>query len=221
MKWVHPEIDRVFDTESRMAQTLVVENRPFYAGLLSDIHQQMSGFSGKSILSQNDTPVDISKNADILEQYIPFDINRKTLLTKMISALEKIAVSPERTLQTGHILQQVQDYLDGLAFEFPCDIIFPKLSIGGIIKSAGAELREDYPSISEAVIDYMELVRTFDRDRLFFTVNMRSFVADEEMTQFMSTFLSHNYHVIMLECHAYTLLPLESRTIIDEDLCEI
>lgn len=50
---------------------------------------------------------------------------------------------------------------------------------------------------------------------------MRCFVPDGEMALFMSTALSHGYHLIMLESHAYPLLPLEQRTIVDEDLCEI
>lgn len=82
-------------------------------------------------------------------------------------------------------------------------------------------MRNEYASIAEAVIDYMELVQTFDRERLFFTVNMRCFVSDKEMTHFMSTALSHEYHLIMLESHAYPLLSLEQRTMVDEDLCEI
>ncbi len=221
MKWTHPELDRVFNTESDGIPTLIVENRPFFVRILSDIRQQTDGYKGQSILSRNDTPVDFSKNADIVDCFVPFDVNRKSLLTKMVSALEKTAYSPEQTAQTGNMLQQLQDYLDGLAFDYPCDMIFPKLSISGIIKSAGPELRNEYSSIAEAVIDYMELVRTFDRERLFFIVNMRCFVPDGEMALFMSTALSHGYHLIMLESHAYPLLPLEQRTIVDDDLCEI
>ena len=198
-----------------------MENQRFFVRILSDIRQQADGYGGQSILSRNDAPVDFPKYADIVDSFVPFDVNRKALLTKMVSALEKTAASPEQTAQTGNILQQVQAYLEGLAFDYPCDIIFPKLSISGIIKSAGAELRNEYSSIAEAVIDYMELVQTFDRERLFFIVNMRCFVPDGEMALFMSTALSHGYHLIMLESHAYPLLPLEERTIVDEDLCEI
>lgn len=36
-------------------------------------------------------------------------------------------------------------------------------------------------SDAEKLIDYMELVREFDRDKLFVTVNMRGFFVDSEM----------------------------------------
>lgn len=220
MKWTHPELDRVFDTESGAVPTLVVENRPFFVRLLSDMHQQLDGCSGQTIISRNNCPMDFSRNAEILETFVPFDVNRKALLTKMLSALEKAAYAPEQTIPTGNILQQIQEYLEGIAFDFPCDIVFPKLSIGGLLKSAGPELRGEYHSICEAVLDYMELVQTFDRERLFITVNMRCFVSDDEMALFLPTVLSHGYHLLMLESHTYPLLPMESRTVVDDDLCE-
>ena len=82
-------------------------------------------------------------------------------------------------------------------------------------------MREEYDSMPEKVIDYMELVRTFDRDKLFITVNMRAFMTDEEAELFLSTVLSYGYHMLMLESSAKPLLKSESRVIIDEDLCEI
>ena len=67
----------------------------------------------------------------------------------------------------------------------------------------------------------MELVQTFDRDKLFIFVNMRSFVEDSDMQLFMDTVLSHGFHILMLENYAYPVLPRESRWIVDRDLCEI
>lgn len=74
-------------------------------------------------------------------------------------------------------------------------------------------------SDAEKLIDYMELVREFDRDKLFVTVNMRGFFVDAEMAAFMETVVSHGYHLLMLESRAYDILPLENRITIDEDLC--
>ena len=70
-------------------------------------------------------------------------------------------------------------------------------------------------------MDYMELIEEFDRQRLFFTLNMRSFVTDEDMESFSLTAVSHGYHVIGIETSAHPLLSLEKRVIIDSDLCEI
>ena len=72
----------------------------------------------------------------------------------------------------------------------------------------------------EKILDYMELVREFDRNKLFITVNMRSFFDDELITEFMKTVVSHEYRILMLESNAYLRLTLEKRITIDADLCE-
>ena len=64
-------------------------------------------------------------------------------------------------------------------------------------------------------------IEAFDRQRLFFTLNMHCFVTDEEMERFAHTAVSHGYHTIGIESNAHPLLSMEKRLIIDSDLCEI
>ena len=199
MKFVHPEINKVFDTEKEKVHCIVIENQSLFRRLLTDLHSQMDGMDGDGVVSVDNTPVAASKNIEILDMFVPFDLNRKPLLTKLTAALEKQASASEHWERTGKIILELSDYLDEMAFDFPCNIIFPKLSMAGVIKSAAPELRDDYSSVCEKVLDYMELVRTFDREKLFFTVNMRAFIDDDEIGLFMQTVLSHGYHVIMLE----------------------
>ena len=45
----------------------------------------------------------------------------------------------------------------------------------------------------------MELIYEFDRQKLFITVNMRSFVSDAEAELFARTVIAHGYRVLMLE----------------------
>lgn len=221
MKFVHPEISRVFNTEDALVNTLVIENQRFMYRLLNDLHSQINGLDGQCVVSEDNVPVACSKYAEILDTFVPFEINKKSLLTKIAAALEHKAASSDFLVQTGKLLTDFSNYMDELAFDFPCDIVFPKIGIGSLIKGAGPELRDDYDSIGEKVIDYMELVRTFDRNKLFFTLNMRSFVTDEETERFMKTAVSHGYHVIMIEGSDRPRLQTENRLIIDMDLCEI
>ena len=45
----------------------------------------------------------------------------------------------------------------------------------------------------------MELVREFDHDKLFITVNLRSYYNDETILKFMATVIAHDYKVFMIE----------------------
>lgn len=221
MIFVYPEIDRVFDVDDGTLNTVIIESQELFRRLLSDLSDRINGGTGKSILSQDDVPVDMSEYAEIVDRFVPFEINRKELLSKVASALEKQANAQENYEQTMKTLRDVEAFLDSLAFDFPCDILFPKLSVSSIIKCASPQLCDDSESLSERLINYMELIYEFDRQKLFITVNMRSFVSDAEAELFARTVIAHGYRVLMLESAERERLSNENRLIIDGDLCEI
>lgn len=220
MKLVFPDISRVFDTDCGQVPTLVIENQPLLLRILTDLQEQSDGNDGQAVLSADNKPVPIAKHMELLTHFVPFDLNRKALLTKVCAALEKNAneIQYDATL---HILQQMQDYLYTLAFDFPCDICYTKLSVGTLIKSVGVEIRQNRDRLPDQLLDYMELVGEFERRKLFVTYNLRSVLSDCETSDFMQTVLAHGYAVLMLESSTRPLLEFEERYVVDEDLCEI
>ena len=68
---------------------------------------------------------------------------------------------------------------------------------------------------------YMSLVREHDREKLFISVNMRSYYTDEQMNTFLRTLLGHDYRVVLIESVAREKLSDTKRIILDKDLCEI
>ena len=126
-------------------------------------------------------------------------------------------------MKTRELLSNIENVIGEWAFSFPCDIIAGKISVSTLLKSVGIELRDNYEGDRgevEKILDYMELVREFDRNKLFMTVNMRSFFDDEIIAEFMKTAISHEYRVLMLESQAYPKQVFEKRVTIDADLCE-
>jgi CRISPR-associated protein Csn2 len=118
---------------------------------------------------------------------------------------------------------EIENQVSLWAFDFPCDIVTTKVSPSSILKSVGIEIRDSYDGqIGEAekILDYMELVREFDREKLFITLNMRSFFEDNVMESFLQTVVSHEFKVLMIENKAYERLSFEKRLTVDEDLCE-
>ena len=221
MKFVCPDINHVFDTEIGKVNSLIIENQKLFFEVITDISSQIEGFDGKSVLSEENKILTFSKNADLLTQFIPFDLNRKTLVNKAVSALEQVAVSGEYFQKTAEILSQLEAYLFELSANFSCDISFSKISAASIIKASGFEFKNDYDTLCEKIIDYFELVTEFDRKKLFFTVNLRSYVNDKEIELFIETVLQHGYNLLMIESGEHPLLTSEQRYIIDSALCEI
>lgn len=224
MKLAYPAFSDVIHVGGPQMPTVVIENRRLFRTVICDFHHALQGAATELILSKDERVVDVAKNAELLTDFIDFDINRKPLLNKVLAELEKTAVSPEYYVRTQQLLAEIERTADEWAFSYPCDIVSGGLSVSNLLKALGIRIRSDYEGHAgevEKVLDYMELVREFDRDKLFVTVNMRSFFDEDVMGAFLKTAVSHGFQVLMLESQAYPRLELEKRITVDEDLCEI
>lgn len=89
MKVVFPEIKQVFSCDEGEVWTIIVENQRYLYNILTDIERQILGNEGKVILSENEKVVRIDKKMELLTQFVPFDMNRKPLLNKIMTAMQK------------------------------------------------------------------------------------------------------------------------------------
>ena len=221
MKYVFPEITSIFETKAGYVNTLVIENKKFFSEVVSDIYNQTNGDDGKSVISEGIKILSFTKDAELLGNFLPFDINRKSLITKIQSAIEKKTTDAEFCYRCNELLGEIENYLNDVVFDFPCDLVFSKINNSSLVKMAGIEIRDEYVSRAEKLLDYFELVREFDKDKLFFTVNLRSYLSDVETEKMMETIKTHRFNVIMIESTSLKLLQNEKRVTVDEDLCEI
>lgn len=216
----HPQMDAVIDFSMDKVNTLIIENPDFLREFLRDIVNQINGYSGKAILSQNDKPIDFSRNAEVIDRFFPFEINQKQLISKIVSRMESVALNEENYLQTAKLMGELEQYLLEMSSDLPCEVVCSKINIGSVLHAAGIEIPDDYENDLEKIIDYMELVREFDRRKLFVTVNLRSYYSDDFVEIFLETILSHEYNVLMIESISRKRLLNEQRITIDSDLCE-
>lgn len=151
MKFVYPEINEVFDTENGMYNSVVIENKKLFTDIITDLYNQKDGFEGKTVISENHTPIQISKKVDIIDKFIPFRLNTKSIINGIAYALEKCEVNEDNISRTLSLVAQTESFLMDRAFEFPCSISFEKISISSIIKHSGINVETDLNSISEKV----------------------------------------------------------------------
>lgn len=223
MKFVHPDVSKVFVLGQELVPTLVIENQRLFSKLLHDIDAALEGRDSCVVLSHQESPILFSKHAEMIVDFLHFTLNQKALLSKVCAALENRAVSPEQYLATQELLADIENRVEEWAFAFPCHITASRISVSSLLKAVGIEIQDDYDGAdgeAERIVDYMELVREFDRDKLFVTVNMRSFFADNVVERFMETVVAHEYKVLMIESRALPKLKWEDRVTIDVDLCE-
>jgi len=216
----HPEMDSVIEIGTEHISTLVIENRGFFRSLLHDISGQCGGESGRAVLTEGIKQLDFSKHVEVIDSFLSFTLNRKNLLSKINAAFEKAAVQGDNYLQTAELLSAVERYMNTLAEGFSGNITCGKMTAANLVKMAALTVVEDYENPLEQILDYMELVREFDRDRLFLFVNMRGYFEDEAMAEFCAGAIAHEYKILLVDAFAAAYLPGEKRLTIDEDLCE-
>lgn len=222
MKIVLPGISTVFSTEIEKVNTIVIENQSLFSKICLDIYNQaMLGMEGLTVVSVDNIPVDMSKCVELISQFIPFELNKKGLLNKLVSRMEKVAVDPDYYEQTMIEMADIEKYIWSIQENMPGNIALTKLTFGNILKSIGLEFEDVYDSLGEKLIDYMELVREYDRDKLFILVNLRSYVPEGEMLEFLDTVLRKNLNVLLIDNYGYKVLQYEKRCIVDSDCCEI
>lgn len=220
MKLAHPQLDTVFDFSEDYVPALVIENPVFFRTFLRDISDQMQGYSGQAVLSRDDTPISFAKNAELIDAFLNFEIGKKSLITKILTHMETVALDESHYLRTGKLLEEVEQYVQDLTFDLPCAVICSKMGISGVFRSAGIEIADDYTNDLERILDYMELTRELERDKLFVFVNLRSFYSDEDLAAFCASVLRHEFSVLLVDSAARGSVSGERRVTVDIDLCE-
>lgn len=221
MKLTYPQMSYMFDTNIDSVNTLVIENQHLLCEFLIDINNQLIGNEGKTVLSDGGKSIPIHKNMELLTQFIPFEMNRKTLINKIVSSMVAKVQEPENYINNAELISQIEKLLFDLSFDLPCSIEFPKLSLENIIKSSNPEIQNDYSSLAEQIIDYFQIVTEMEGNKMFIMLNARCYLSDNEVEQLMAEVCKRRYNLIMIESSEYKMINKEKRYIIDKDMCEI
>ena len=219
MKLFIPQIDCLLELGKEKCQSLVIENQAVWCSILNDMAEQLRGNEGKIVLSCNDKIIPLSKNVELISQFIPFDMNQKGLLTKIMNEMQKIAVSEQHFAQTTTALSSWEKYLLELTADMVGNIGFSKINLESLIKSAGIEVESVYDNLGEKILDYFELVNAYDSKKLFVLVNLRSYLSEYEMKEFLKNVTVHQYEILLVDSVEHPILDLEKRYIVDADQC--
>ena len=213
------EIDEVIRFDEGNINSIIIENQNIFRKIIQDIVDQINGLYGNCVLSRGNIPVSFEKNCEIMVSFVPFEINRKSIINHIIALIEKTAMNEVNFQRSQKLLAELENFICDLSFENDYHIEFSKLNISSILKAVGVCLQEDYENIPEKIIDYMEIVKILEKDKLFITVNMRSYFSDEEIRQFMQTAIAHKTNILMIENMEYDILENEKRIVVDKDMC--
>lgn len=222
MMIAYPAADICCEIREDKIRTIVIENQHMFYNMISDIRSQLDGNKGEVVLSEDHIPLDMRKAADLLTQFVPFTVNQKELITKLYAALKKKAVDEKMYQYTQEIYRGIGEYLYKLIEdeENELDITIPE-DITGILKAFDVRFDDSEMTLPEKLLEYMLSTNEFKGERLFITVNLRSYLTDKETEELFQSLLLKKIRLMCIESADHPRLINEEVIIIDKDMCVI
>ncbi len=218
MKLVCPDMFPPFQLECDRVNVISVENGRLYYRMANEFAAQCAGREGGFVLSEDNSPLNLSKVAEMITCFIPFELNSKRLLTRLYSKLESICES-ELYEKTIRLRAEITEYLSSATEMLNCDTEFDnEADLKALFKCFDMKFSSS-ERLSDQVMDYLLNVYELDGKRLFVTVGLLEFMGRDEADLFFRTVIGHKLTLLMLEGRTPQYNPFINRMTIDEDYC--
>ena len=221
MKIAYEKMNTVLEINTNCVNSLIVEKPGFLHQILMELKQAMEGEESHMVVSEQEKPVIASKVVSVVTDFVGFTLNQKSLLTKIISELDKTSKNELYFKESQEILAHIENYIMNLTLYFPCELTCERLNTQNLLKSVGISIVDDYETLEEQLLTYMDLAREFEGKKLFIFVNLRCLVEPERLQLMMDTALAREHQILLIDNVEYPKLVKERRIIIDADFCEI
>lgn len=219
MKLVYADLFPPFELEKERVNAIVVEDGSLFYRLSAELAEQCGGSDGNFVLSENSELLSISKHSELMNSFLPFEINDKKLLTKLYSKLELIS-EVELFDHTNKFRTAAAEYLSELCDVVNCNIGYNTQSdLKSLFKAFNVSFSDDCASLAEKVMEYMLNVLCLCGEKMFITVGLSSYMNAEEAKLFYQTVTSHKVTLLMIENRLSESLSMVNRITIDEDYC--
>lgn len=218
----YPVLDLCCELKEDKVLTLVIENQQVFYNLIMDIQNQLEGNSGQFILSEDFTPLELRRNAELITQLVPFTVNQKDLISKLYALLKKKSVDEKMYFSTQKLISEVSDYLYKLTEDENMELTntVPE-DVSGILKAFEVRFDDNGKSLSEKLLEYAITSNELKGKKLLITVNLRSYLNDKDTEHLFQSILLKKINLICIESFEHSRIQYEEILIIDKDMCVI
>jgi len=220
MKILLPVFNSPMHLLNDRVNSLVIENQACFFEFVNDMQEQLNKKGGNIVLSEQGKILDISKSVELITQYVPFDINRKSLVSRLQKDICDKTVQmmqPQTSLEIANMVKLLYDVMDLEDYDLQMDDI----EIGTLLKCVNVRFANEYKSLTEEMYQYCKAASEFEGTQLFIFVNLRSFVSNKDFGLLSKTMIDHGLLALFVDNREYKRENGENRVVVDEDLCII
>ncbi len=202
---------------------IIVENQAYFSDLLTDFSNQIyEKLDGDIVLFENNEILTMNDNMLLMSEFIPFDINPKTLVNKLNNKLISIMNNEDFFFETQELISKNIEYIRKIIdyTDFSLDIT-TSFDVSCVLKGASVQFRKDVKSLSEKLMEFMKNTVMLERNKCFILVNIRDYISDNEIEYFYKNILYSKLSILVIGTKHYPDSKYEKKIIIDKDLCII
>lgn len=217
MNFAHPLLESAIQLKEGNVFTMVIENP---VALRKTVDGLKSG-SDEIVLSENFTPIDMLKNAELIDNVFEVDFSGKRILSRL--AGEAQAVALDYPTETFELMKQINDYAGLISDSINYPVRFSAFEDAEKLMSLlNFTVDDESMELPEVLLTYMEMCRDFLGKKLFIFLNLKSFVSSDEFELFCKHAAYEKFRVLLIEAFdCERCCEQEKKIIIDNDLCVI
>lgn len=220
MKLLFPLVMDPIEIREDMINVLVIENKRDFYAFSKDIYLQLNKMDRGIVLSEDGKILDMCKKVEYITCLVPFEFNRKTLITKLHAKLRDVAIG-DYYFETCELLSSISTYLNTISESLLCDIEYDEIDVGQLLKASNTRLCDRDEDLPESLLEYCMNVVSLEGEKLFVFLGLNQFVDDVEYISFARSLIGHNLQVLMIESEYDRKRECDFVTIVDKDGCVI
>lgn len=220
MKMYYSLFDTPLVIYDDMINQLVFEGAAEMYSFVSELYQQTNKMDGGIIISEEEKVLDISKVVDLTTDYFPFEVNRKTIITKLQTRLKECAFK-EMFYETNKLLSSISGFIESLSDSLDYDVEYDDIDISALLKASNIRFYVESVSLEEQIIDYCKNTVSLVGDRVFVFVLLRNYLSSDAFESFKKMVIDNKLKILLIESLERPKSHHENSIIIDEDMCVI
>lgn len=224
MKIKIPLISEQIDISSEAAvNVVVIENQNAFYEFLKDCSNQINNNEyGNVVMSRDNEPVEMSKYAEIISDFLSLNINCTNMVTKLHKKINSTMTEQDFWINTQQVCAEVKKNILNISdfIDFSIDI-GNEFDVLYLLKAAGVKFYDDYNSLSEKLLAYIINSYKLGNKKCFILVNLRDYISNTDIENFYKSILYNKLKVLIVSSKDYPVSKYEKKVIIDKDLCVI
>ena len=186
-----------------------------------ELWNEYNGEEGHIIISDSGKKINISKDVAVIVNPFAVSLNDKKIVNQLYKDLLKIVLE-ELPEQKNNLAKELINCFDKVVTKTPYPITYDfDVDDIGLFKLYHVGFDDKSTSFIDKLVDYMKLCSSICGIRLFFFINLKSFISEQEYEMLYETIKYEEITIVNLSNRPDYIMNKEKCFLIDRDLCII